>query len=273
MNRRVLAAGLLLVVPLLGVLVAEPRPRSARGRLAAGRPARPAVLAARRWAAAQPVSLESLRGRPVVLNFWATWCVPCYEEHAVLVRAAARARATSVQFLGIVYEDEEATVQQLPARQGSAYPSLMDDDGKTAIAYGVFGVPETYFVDARGHASWPSTSGRSAPTRSRATRAQGARGRCSDARVGRSAGAGPGPGRRAASGAGQRPRPARARRRGRRCPRRPRRGRSSARRAGRALSGRRPRRAHARSVGGAAALPGVPGAVRRGLARRRWPST
>jgi cytochrome c biogenesis protein CcmG/thiol:disulfide interchange protein DsbE len=85
----------------------------------------------------------------VVINFWATWCVPCYEEHAVLVAAARRA-GDSVQFLGVVYEDEEERVGGFLARQGSAYPSLMDDDGKTAMSYGVYGVPETFFVDAQG---------------------------------------------------------------------------------------------------------------------------
>jgi cytochrome c biogenesis protein CcmG/thiol:disulfide interchange protein DsbE len=96
-----------------------------------------------------PVSLAALRGRPVVINFWATWCVPCYEEHAVLV-AAAREAGDAVQFLGVIYEDDEDRVGEFLARQGKAYPSLMDDDGKTAMAYGIYGVPETFFVDAQG---------------------------------------------------------------------------------------------------------------------------
>jgi cytochrome c biogenesis protein CcmG/thiol:disulfide interchange protein DsbE len=75
--------------------------------------------------------------------------VPCYEEHAVLA-SAAREAGDSVQFLGVIYEDDEGRVGDFLARQGSAYPSLMDDDGKTAMAYGIYGVPETFFVDAQG---------------------------------------------------------------------------------------------------------------------------
>jgi len=147
-NRRVLAAGLLVVVPLLGILVLNiGRDPHAFNSPMIGRPAPAFTLDVVGGGA--PVSLASLRGRPVVINFWATWCVPCYEEHAVLV-SAARAAGDSVQFLGIIYEDDEGRAGDFLARQGSAYPSLMDDDGKTAMAYGIYGVPETFFVDAQG---------------------------------------------------------------------------------------------------------------------------
>jgi cytochrome c biogenesis protein CcmG/thiol:disulfide interchange protein DsbE len=96
-----------------------------------------------------PVSLEALRGKVVVMNFWATWCVPCYQEHPVLVEGARRLGAEAT-FLGIIYDDEEAKVSSFLAKQGSSYPSLLDDEGKTAIAYGVYGVPETFFVSPDG---------------------------------------------------------------------------------------------------------------------------
>ena len=97
----------------------------------------------------ESISLEELRGKPVVLNFWATWCVPCYAEHEVLTETA-RARGSDVQFLGVVYDDEEEKILQFLDRYGSAYPTLMDEGGKTAIAYGVYGVPETFFIDSEG---------------------------------------------------------------------------------------------------------------------------
>ena len=148
MNRRVLVAGLVVTLPLLGVLVANlgRDPHRVDSPLI-GRPAPAFSLTPVAGGAA--VSLEALRGRPVVLNFWATWCVPCLEEHAVLARAARDAGA-DVQFLGIVYEDEEAEVLAFLRNQGSAYPSLLDSEGKVAIAYGVYGVPETFFIDAAG---------------------------------------------------------------------------------------------------------------------------
>jgi len=148
LNRKVLAAGLAVVVPLLAVLVMNlgRNPHAIDSPLV-GRPAPPFTLAP--VGGGEAVSLSGLKGRPVVLNFWATWCVPCYQEHAVLV-STARASGAGVQFLGVVYEDEEPRVLEWLRRQGSAYPSLLDPEGKTAIAYGVFGVPETYFIDPGG---------------------------------------------------------------------------------------------------------------------------
>jgi cytochrome c biogenesis protein CcmG/thiol:disulfide interchange protein DsbE len=143
----VLAGGLAVVAPLLAVLVLTlgRDPHSVRSPLI-GRPAPDFSLAP--VGGGSPVTLESLRGRPAVINFWATWCGPCLEEHAVLT-SAARAFG-DVQFLGIVYEDEEPTTQAFLQQRASSYPSLMDPDGKAAIAYGVFGVPETFFIDPGG---------------------------------------------------------------------------------------------------------------------------
>jgi cytochrome c biogenesis protein CcmG/thiol:disulfide interchange protein DsbE len=75
--------------------------------------------------------------------------VPCYQEHPAL-NGAARAMQGDVQFLGVIYEDETSRVQAFLKERGNAYPSLLDEGGRTAIAYGVYGVPETYFLDAAG---------------------------------------------------------------------------------------------------------------------------
>jgi cytochrome c biogenesis protein CcmG, thiol:disulfide interchange protein DsbE len=147
-NTRVLVMGAVVVLPLLVILVLniDRNPHSVRSPLV-GREAPPFSLVP--VGGGPSVSLESLRGRPAVLNFWATWCVPCFQEHAALT-SAARTMGHDVQFLGIVYQDEEEGIQAYLRRQGQAYPSLMDSDGKVAIAYGVFGVPETYFIDGNG---------------------------------------------------------------------------------------------------------------------------
>lgn len=149
MNRRILSVGLILIVPLLGVLYANlgRDPHSVASPLV-GHPAPPFSLTP--VGGGPPISLESLRGNPVVVNFWATWCVPCAEEHAVLVDAA-RDLGSGVHFLGVVYEDDEKRAADfLAQRGGKPYPSLLDADGRTAISYGVFGVPETYFIDRAG---------------------------------------------------------------------------------------------------------------------------
>jgi cytochrome c biogenesis protein CcmG/thiol:disulfide interchange protein DsbE len=148
LNRKVLAAGLLFALPLLALLVLNlgRDPHEVASPLI-GKPAPPFQLSP--VGGGPEVSLAALRGRPAVINFWATWCVPCYQEHPVLVRAA-RELAPQVQFVGIVYDDEEARVKEFLERKGGGYPSLLDPEGRTAIAYGVYGVPETYFVDGQG---------------------------------------------------------------------------------------------------------------------------
>jgi len=147
-NRRVLLAGLVVVAPLVAVLVMNlgRNPHLIASPLV-GRAAPDFVL--RPLDGGEPVTLASLRGRPVVLNFWATWCVPCFEEHAVLV-SAARATGDRAHFIGVVYQDDEEQVRAFLARQGSAYPSLLDPGSRTAIAFGIFGVPETFFIDGEG---------------------------------------------------------------------------------------------------------------------------
>lgn len=148
MNRKVLGAGLAVSLPLLVILFANlgRDPHSVESPLI-GRPAPAFSLSP--VDGGPPVSLASLKGRPVVLNFWATWCIPCIEEHAALASAAKR-WGDGTQFLGVVYEDEAPLVERFLEQRGRAYPSLLDGDGKAAIAYGVYGVPETYFIDAQG---------------------------------------------------------------------------------------------------------------------------
>ncbi len=148
MNRKVLLAGLLVALPLLGVLFANRNrdPRRVDSPLI-GQPAPPFTL--KPVGGGEAVSLQALRGKTVVINFWATWCAPCFEEHGELQRAA-RSLAPEVRFFGVIYEDEEERVQAFLKQQGTAYPSLLDDGGRAAIAYGVHGVPETYFISPQG---------------------------------------------------------------------------------------------------------------------------
>src|SRR5207237_8900210 len=78
----------------------------------------------------------------------AAWCRPRFQGHRGIV-ASARCRP-DVHGLRIAYEDEQWKTYELLRGRGTSYPSLMDKDGRTAIAYGVFGVPETFFIDPEG---------------------------------------------------------------------------------------------------------------------------
>lgn len=96
----------------------------------------------------EPVTLAQLRGRPVVLNFWASWCGPCKLDHPVLARAARNHQADA-RFFGVVFEDTPENARAF-APIDPAFPQLVDPQSRMAVDYGVTGVPETYFVDAQG---------------------------------------------------------------------------------------------------------------------------
>ena len=96
------------------------------------------------------VSLEELRGRPVVLNFWASWCVPCREEAPLLDAVAREFGPRGLVVLGVLFSDEPDAARTFAARYGLSYASVIDPDGRTAVDFGVFGIPETFFIDASG---------------------------------------------------------------------------------------------------------------------------
>lgn len=98
----------------------------------------------------EALSSDDLAGRPYVLNFWASWCVPaCVDEHPVLADAAERLDG-EVVFVGVLYQDSPADAEAFLARYGDAgYPHLVDA-AALAVDYGVTGPPETWFVDADG---------------------------------------------------------------------------------------------------------------------------
>jgi cytochrome c biogenesis protein CcmG/thiol:disulfide interchange protein DsbE len=95
-------------------------------------------------------SLADYQGRVVIVNFWASWCIPCKQENPALVRVWERYRASDVVLLGIVYQDSVEAARDYTARMGNTWASVVDADGRTAIAYGVFGIPETFFIRPDG---------------------------------------------------------------------------------------------------------------------------
>jgi cytochrome c biogenesis protein CcmG/thiol:disulfide interchange protein DsbE len=112
-----------------------------------GKPA-PAFALPRLDDPAQTVKREDLLGKVWVMNVWASWCAPCREEHPLVV---AFARERKVPVIGLNYKDRPGDAHTWLERLGNPYAAtLIDFDGKVGIDFGVYGVPETFVIDAQG---------------------------------------------------------------------------------------------------------------------------
>lgn len=87
-------------------------------------------------------------GRPVVLNFWASWCLPCREEMPTLDQAADR--HPDLLFLGVAVEDDPQAARDFAEEVDVGYPLGVDESGTVGARYPYFGLPTTYFIDAQG---------------------------------------------------------------------------------------------------------------------------
>ncbi|MBI4411480.1 MAG: redoxin domain-containing protein [Deltaproteobacteria bacterium] len=96
------------------------------------------------------VTLASLKGHPVVINFWSTWCGTCLGEHRLIRQAYQAMEPKGVALYSILYEDTPENAEKFMNKYGKAAPVLLDPGLKTAIDYGVVGVPETFFIDKEG---------------------------------------------------------------------------------------------------------------------------
>ena len=96
------------------------------------------------------VRLADLGGKIVIVNFFASWCIPCKEEAPALIRVWERYRKADVVFVGIVYQDSPQAAKEFHDRLGQTWPIAMDDNARTSLAFGVFGIPETYFIGKDG---------------------------------------------------------------------------------------------------------------------------
>lgn len=95
------------------------------------------------------VTLASFRGKPVVVNFFASWCVPCRKEMPAIQATAAKL-GEKVAFVGIDHQDDRGGALQLLNDSGVRYPTGYDPAGQVATSYGLFGMPTTLFVDRDG---------------------------------------------------------------------------------------------------------------------------
>jgi cytochrome c biogenesis protein CcmG, thiol:disulfide interchange protein DsbE len=97
-----------------------------------------------------PVALADLSGKVVVVNFFASWCLPCIQENPALVRVYERYRGSDVVILGVNFQETHENAIGYVQRMGMNWPTVADDDGRVALSYGVFYPPETYFIGPDG---------------------------------------------------------------------------------------------------------------------------
>lgn len=103
------------------------------------------------------VSLAGLRGEPVVLNFSASWCVDCRIDQEYLSAAWEKYASRGVKFVSVLYQDNASSMRAFTRQYGGGWPIVRDPGQLTAINYGVYGVPETFFIDRRGIVRYKST--------------------------------------------------------------------------------------------------------------------
>jgi cytochrome c biogenesis protein CcmG/thiol:disulfide interchange protein DsbE len=107
-------------------------------------------------------STELGSGQVSVVNFWASWCGPCVQEHPLLVALKAR---TGVRLYGVNYKDQAAAARRFLGRYGNPFAAVgVDGDGRAAIEWGVYGMPETFVVDGNGRIAYKHVGPISAET-------------------------------------------------------------------------------------------------------------
>jgi cytochrome c biogenesis protein CcmG/thiol:disulfide interchange protein DsbE len=150
--RTALVVAALLALPFVGLVVilgrSEPSTtRQVRSPLVG----RPAPEARAETLDGETFDLADVRGRWVLVNFFATWCVPCRLEHPHLIEFHERHEAIGdATVVGVIYDDSKDAVRDFFAAEGGDWPMLLDPDGSISVRFGVAGVPESYLIAPNG---------------------------------------------------------------------------------------------------------------------------
>jgi cytochrome c biogenesis protein CcmG/thiol:disulfide interchange protein DsbE len=111
--------------------------------------------AAQHRADGDTIRLSQFAGQVVVLNFWASWCLACRDEHRALSDVAEAYVERGVKFFGVLYDDAPSSgLRWIEEMGGQSYPSVDDPRKRTAIDYGLYGVPETFFIGKDGRVAY-----------------------------------------------------------------------------------------------------------------------
>ncbi len=138
-------------------------------------PVAPAFTLSRLDVADSTLSLDDLKGKPVVVNFWASWCIPCKDEAPALQKTYEKYRSEGLTVVGIDAQDFRQDAKGFAKRFGVTYPVVYDGSGSTLGKWGVTGFPETFFVDRSGRLVGERIQGGIDTERNKATYAEGIR--------------------------------------------------------------------------------------------------
>jgi cytochrome c biogenesis protein CcmG/thiol:disulfide interchange protein DsbE len=148
------AAAIAVIAALIGIFASHvlqsDKAQGLADEIASGAKPRAPALAADLLDGNGRLSLSSLRGKAVVVNFWASWCEPCKEESPRLETFWNRYRNRGVVVLGVDAQDFRKDARRFVARYGLSYPVVHDGTGSTLGHWGVTGFPETFFVGRNG---------------------------------------------------------------------------------------------------------------------------
>lgn len=149
-GQAIAVAGVLALLGLLVWKVAFDDDEGAADRLARGELVHAPAFSLERLDHEGTLSLADLRGKPVVINFWASWCGPCKDEAPVLQETYERYRDRGLVVLGVDVKDFRQDARRFMRRYGITYPVVYDGKGSTIGRWGLRGYPETFFVDRSG---------------------------------------------------------------------------------------------------------------------------
>jgi cytochrome c biogenesis protein CcmG/thiol:disulfide interchange protein DsbE len=102
---------------------------------------------------------EGLKGKAIFLNFWASWCPPCRAEAKDLEAAWRKVKADNVVYVGVALQDTDENARAFLKEFDVSYPNGRDESGKIAVDYGVWGIPESFFIDPQGRITYKHTGG------------------------------------------------------------------------------------------------------------------
>jgi thiol-disulfide isomerase/thioredoxin len=147
-------AGLLLALAVAGLLFTQKEAKNEFSPKSSAEAKEPAPNFTLKIVKGKDFHLSDYKGKPILINFFASWCLPCREEMPVLEKIVHEYGPKEVVFLGIAVDDTEAKIKDFIARYGVTFPVGLDKTANPKI-FGIYGIPTTYFIQTRGNQLLP----------------------------------------------------------------------------------------------------------------------